>query len=109
MARVGTIGSTMTHPRLPPPWVRLRSLRPAVPCWLDAVAGAGRHDFKGATEDNVDLDIDPARFRFVPVSEYVRDVYCGGLRVFIQHFNGPDCRWEQERALDAAASLLRYR
>lgn len=37
MARVGTIGSDMTHPRLPP----LRDCEglPAVPCWLDAVAG----------------------------------------------------------------------
>lgn len=106
MARVGTIGSEMTHPRL----ARLRDCEglPEVPCWLDA-AGAGLHDFKGTTEDNIDLDIDPARFRFVTVSAYVRDVYYGGLRVFIQHFNDPDCRWEQERALDAAASLLRYR
>lgn len=57
----------------------------------------------------MELDIDPALFRFVPVSAYVREVHYGGLRVLSQHYNDRTCPWEQQRALDAAASLLRYR
>jgi hypothetical protein len=86
----------------------IASLPPAMPCWLDAVAGAGLQDLKGTSEDNMELDNAPARFRFVPVSAYGRDVFYGGLRVFIPNLSDPDCRWEQHRALDAA-SLLRYR
>jgi hypothetical protein len=57
----------------------------------------------------VELDIDAARFRFVSVDSYVREVYYGNLFVIIQHCNDPNCYWEQQRALDGAASLLRYR
>ena len=57
----------------------------------------------------MELDIDDARFRFVSVDGYVREVYYGSLLVLIQHCNDPNCSWDQQRALDGAASLLRYR
>jgi hypothetical protein len=55
----------------------------------------------------MELDIDATRFRFVPVTGHVREVYYGSLFVLIQHHNDPSCPWEQQRALDSAASLLR--
>jgi hypothetical protein len=58
-------------------------------------------------EGAMELDIDATRFRFVPVTGHVREVYYGSLFVLIQHHNDPSCPWEQQRALDSAASLLR--
>ena len=57
----------------------------------------------------MELEIDPTRFRFVPSTVHVREVYYGSLFVLIQHYNDPTCVWEQRRALDGAASLLRHR
>jgi hypothetical protein len=57
----------------------------------------------------MELEIDPTRFRFVPGTGYVREVYYGSLFILTQHYNDPTCAWEQQRALDSAASLLRHR
>ena len=57
----------------------------------------------------MELEIDPTRFRFVPGTGYVREVYYGGLFILVQQYNDPTGGWEQQRALDSAASLLRYR
>ena len=57
----------------------------------------------------MELDIDPARFRFEPEGDHVQEVYYGNLFVLIQHYNDPSCAWEQQRALDVAASVLRHR
>jgi hypothetical protein len=57
----------------------------------------------------MELDVDATRFRFVPATGYVREVYYGSLFVLVQHYNDPTCPWEQQRALDSATSLLRFR
>jgi hypothetical protein len=57
----------------------------------------------------MELEIDPTRFRLVPDTGYAREVYYGGLFILVQHFSDPTCAWEQQRALDSAASLLRHR
>ena len=57
----------------------------------------------------MDLDIDDTRFRLVPATGYAREVYYGSLFILTQHYNDPACPPEQQRALESAASLLRYR
>lgn len=57
----------------------------------------------------MELDIDDARFCLVPATGYVREVYYGSLFILTQHYNDPACPREQQRALESAASLLRYR
>ncbi len=57
----------------------------------------------------MELEIDPARFRFEPDGAHVREVYYGSLFILIQHYNDPTCAWEQQRALNTAMSVLRHR
>lgn len=55
------------------------------------------------------LEIGPARLRFDLNGTYVRKVFYGLRFILTQHHNDPTCAWEQHRALDGAASLLRHR